>query len=197
MARVRKKSKAKVVMFDVDGVLADFIAGFTKLGHELMPNLITPRTTLETKVWRAEPGDEKVWAAAVKSRSFWYDMPALVSDDECKSIAAIADEFDTYFVTARIGLEAKRQTERWLDDLIGVSKPTVVISPRKGEVAAALFATHAVDDKAGNAVIISWLSRGTKSFVLDRQHNQFDRAVIGGSVTRIKTVSEFVDAVRA
>ena len=194
---MRTKSKSKVVMFDVDGVLADFIAGFTRLGHRLMPDLVTERSTLETKVWRAEPGDERTWAEVMKSRTFWYDMPPLVSEEESLAVAAVAAEFDTYFVTARVGVEAKRQTERWLSDVIGVLSPTVVISPRKGEVASALFATHAIDDKAGNAIIISWMSRNTKSYILDRLHNQFDHAVVGGSVTRLYSVASYVDAVRA
>jgi len=54
-------------------------------------------------------------------------------------------------------------------------------------------ATHALDDKAGNALAIQYMAPGTKSYLLDAPYNQFDHEVVGSKVIRVKTVDTFLD----
>ena len=79
----------------------------------------------------------------------------------------------------------------------GVENPAVIISGKKGEFAKVVGATHAIDDKAGNAVYLQYESPKKKSYLLDASYNQFDQKVLGTKVVRVATVDEFLDAVEA
>lgn len=179
-----------VVQFDIDGVLASFTSGFQKLADAMGKDPTDPRVIGTTP----DDGDQELWAVIRASETFWLTLPALVISSEFKRIGALAESEIVYFVTNRVGLKVKQQTEQWLSGY-GVWHPTVIISASKGEAAKVLGADYAIDDKAGNAVAISYMSRSTRSYLLDRPRNQFDHNVLGNKVIRVKTVGAFLDAV--
>lgn len=78
-----------------------------------------------------------------------------------------------YFVTSRVGVEPKHQTENWLMDA-GIARPTVIVASRKGMAADLLGATHAIDDKAENAWMVHWLSPKTRIYLLDAPYNRVE-----------------------
>lgn len=110
-----------------------------------------------------------------------------------KRINALQLTHDVYFVTARPGLDVKRQTETWLR-LQGIEDPTVVISSKKGEMAKAIGADFSIEDKAGNAVYVSYQSPG-KSYLVNRPYNQFSHEMLGSKVIRIKEIEQFLIAI--
>ena len=177
----------RVIMFDVDGVLADFLAAYRRVEESL-----DQQPTFEAR-WDAYL-NTNIWAYIKRSPAFWTTIPPLASAYTFARINVLTYQYDVYFVTNRPGVTAKGQTERWLRER-GVVNPTVIISARKGDIAAALGAHFAIDDKAGNAIATSYISPKTKSYLLDAPYNQFDHAVVGGSVTRVKTLDQFLDAV--
>ena len=175
--------KRKVVQFDVDGVLADFLTGYraveSKLGLE----------PTYAPVWDAYLNDA-VWHVIKDSSTlFWRHLPMLASPHEFARINDLTYAFDVYFVTARPGVTAKTQTQRWLQ-LKGISSPTVIVSSKKGQVARAIEADFAIEDNLGNAIDL-WDHFVENVFLLDAPYNQG----LAPSVTRIKTVSEFLDEV--
>jgi hypothetical protein len=100
-----------------------------------------------------------------------------------------------YFVTARLGKSVKQQTEQWLQTF-GITNPTVLVTTSKADAARVVGATHAIDDKAGNAVAIQYMSTA-KSYLLDRPYNRFDNSVVGTKIQRVMTVDEFLCDIEA
>jgi len=185
------------VVLDVDGVLADFILGFTTLANRMFGSPVY--TTLEQRVWDSFDGltdaqHARVWEAATQSPTFWEELPPIASPAEFARLAAAAAAHDLYFVTSRIGLGVKAQTEAWLRR-VGLSTPTVILSDAKGEVAKAVRADALLDDKAGNAVFTQYYSRGTAVYLIDRPYNRFDPAILGSKIIRVRTLREFLDRI--
>ncbi len=188
------------VQFDIDGVLADFMFAFTVLARSMgCCDRVTG--TREQTVWESYgsvPAEfvPRVWARVKEHPYFWEDVPALVSPQTFWRIEQLQfDGHEVYFATARVGFRVKDQTVQWLRKH-GIGNPTVLITSRKGETAAALGANYAIDDKAGNAVFTGY-QRGVRSYILDAPYNRFDSEVIGSKVRRVRTVDEFIDDVRA
>ena len=189
-------------MFDVDGVLADFLTGFLTLANDILGRKVEVYGHRESLTWNAlglsKHEEHVLWRSIRASRTFWYDLPLLLeAEAEIAAVAELGTFHSVYFVTARPGLAVATQTAHWLAYKIGVYRPNVIVSSRKGEIAHAIGADFCIDDKAGNAVAVSYLSPETRSFLLDRPYNQLDHAVIGGSVRRVKTVLEYIQEVMA
>jgi len=186
------------VMFDMDGVLADFIKGFTTLAHNLFDTPITD--TSGQPRWDGFPGMtdlqmQVTWKHVNESQSFWYELEPLVGKELFARINALQKYHHIYFVTSRTGTDVHTQTMEWLEQQ-GVSNPEVIVLPagsRKGEIAQALQAKTAIDDKAGNAVFMSYLCPKTTSYIINRQYNQFDPSVLGSKVVRIYSVDQYLD----
>jgi FMN phosphatase YigB (HAD superfamily) len=198
----RRTGPSRVVMFDVDGVLADFTLGFTTLAKEMFPeSIMSPWSTLDQPQWefsgRLVEYQDRVWNRIKQMDDFWSQLHPLASADELTRIANLVNkaEWPIYFVTARVGKTPQPQTEIWLARQ-GIEYSTVIVSHLKGEAAVVLGATHAIDDKAGNAISTSYMS-DAESYIIDRPYNRFDHDVVGGSVRRVKTVGEFLDQVEA
>jgi uncharacterized HAD superfamily protein len=176
-------------MFDIDGVLADFQAGYHRIEH--MRGL--PQT--EVKVWD-DLWNKEVWAEIRNSETFWWNLPPRQEFLEDRSlfsdISTMRSRHEVYFVTSRPGVNVRMQTERWLNEQ-GIYKPTVILSTRKAEIASGIHATHSIEDKAGNAVMIAYANPKCESYILDMVYNQFPHDVIGKRVKRVQTVRQFVE----
>lgn len=178
-----------IIQFDVDGVLADFGAGYDALCMKLGYGAPGPDAPWDAK-WNRD-----VWMEIRGSQDFWMELPSLVPDSIFARIQRIQDP--VYFVTARPGTRTKWQTEQWLKDR-GVYDPTVIVSAKKAEFAQAVGVSYAIDDKAGNAVEIHYRTEGaTKSYILDAPYNRWDQSVLGTKVRRVLTVAEFLRDVEA
>ena len=136
------------------------------------------------------------WDCIRQSDQFWRALDPLVDDGVFWRLAELQHCADVYYVTNRQGVDPRDQTVTWLR-YYGISYPTVLISGRKGEVAAALGAHYLLDDKAGNAVFAAYHSPATICCLLNRPYNQFDHEVLGAGVRRVKTVEEFLELVEA
>jgi hypothetical protein len=184
-----------VIMFDMDGVLVDFIGGYRDI------QVAQGNQPTMTKVWD-DYWDKDVWRAIKSSPIFWQSLYTLVHPVCFTRINSLQATADVYFVTFREGVEVKRQTEAWLRRH-GIDSPTVIVSAQKGEIAKGLNADYSIEDKAGNAVYIAYHARGCKSYLLDGDgsgdsrpcFNRFDHSVLGKHVRRVRTVDEFLDEV--
>lgn len=185
------------VQFDIDGVLADFMHGFTRLAREMgFGNRVSgSRQQVVWEQYGDVPSDkvDAVWANAKASPWFWEELPALIERETFSRIDRLQGDHDIYFATSRPGRGAKLQTVRWLR-AHGISHPTVVITSKKGETAVALGARYAIDDKTGNALFTSYMP-GVQSYILDAPHNRFPADKAGARVRRVHTVDEFLNDV--
>lgn len=186
-----------VVMFDVDGVLAGFVEGFTAIRERLggAPAL----TTMEQPEWDTLWEPKEAWDEINQDPCFWSRLPALPGFDE-QAVERINNltwrAGPVYFVTTRPGVRPKQQTEDWLLKK-GVWRPTVLLTKWKGEAAKVLGATYSIEDKAENASAVAWMSPRTRSYLLHRLYNEYDPKVGSSKVVRIHSLGEFLDAVEA
>lgn len=178
-----------IVVFDLDGVLADFYEGYDRACVAL-GEPVPPRSP-----WRWDDRwNKKVWEHIRHSPMFWRTLDPLVPAQTFQRISKLGYNNDVYFATSRPGVNVKGQTQGWLSEQ-GIAFPTVVITGAKGEFAAAVKATHLLDDKAGNCVFTAYHYRDCKTCILDAPYNQYDPEVLGSKVIRVGTVEEFLDIV--
>lgn len=187
------KKTLRPVMFDIDGVLADFMHGYLRvartLGHDV--ELVSHEDIVSWNQFSFVGAWNKIHRAA----NFWCTLPALLCVHTFNRIEELQKRRPVYFVTSRPHTaDIKHQTALWLDSR-GISNPSVIITPSKGQIAAAIGAAYLLDDKAGNAVYTAYESPKTKAFLLDRKYNQFNPDVIGSKVQRVKSVEAFLDIV--
>lgn len=185
----------KVIALDVDGVLADFVWGFTALGKAAFGGKVVK--TPDHCGWDDFPGLDKhqvgmIWDHINKSSGFWRSLNPCVKDEVFWDLDRISNHYPLYFITKRtLGQRVKQQTEGWLMDQ-GVSHPTVIISGAKGYAVEALGVTHYIDDKAGNAVFAKYHNPQCNVYLLDRPYNRFDQTVVGTKVKRVDSVEQFL-----
>lgn len=176
------------VVFDVDGVLADFQAGYKELCKEL--NRPLPEDERWDSMW-----DRVVWNRIRNSGSFWQTLPTLATPRLMGLIGSISRRTPTYFATSRPGINVKWQTESWLSQH-GLSNATVIVTDKKGEFCRAVDANFYIDDKAGNAVFTKYHVPKCYVYLLDKPYNRFDHNVLGSGVKRISNLEAFLEDIR-
>lgn len=143
--------------FDVDGVLADFIAHYRPFLIKHTGKDLFPAPGWQTWDWDFECGyaradRDSAFAAIAASPRFWKNLPPL--GENVRTLALVGPDIqkrhDLYFITNRGGATAKTQTEEWLQAYIGIALPTVLISGAKGLCASALRLDAYVDDNLPN-----------------------------------------------
>ena len=134
-----------------------------------------------------------VWESIKADPKFWQNLPPYTDTKASLAyLSTLRSNHDIYFVTSRVGIKCKLQTERWLRRY-GFDDATVLISSQKGAVAGSLNCDAYVDDRWENALDVMLASPRTKSFLLVRPWNQgHDTAVF--DITRVSTVVGFVDS---
>lgn len=154
-----------VIGLDCDGVLAEFTSAFVQriidvTGRDLFgrdkagwdedfpPVWDFPQ---ETYGYTDEEVD-RTWKNIRKDAEFWLRLKPLYGASEAVrelDFLRIAGH-DIYFVTARPGISAKRQTEDWLEGM-GMHCPTVILGSDKGAYVKLLKMDAYIDDRLSNA----------------------------------------------
>lgn len=122
-----------MIAIDLDGVLADFTYGFTSLGHRMfgLPVVSSHHAPEWPFDWYATPEQiAAIWDTINQSRTFWEDLPPLITDD---TFGVIDGYWHIIFVTTRIGKNVKEQTEEWLG-YHGVMGAEVIVTTNKSLV---------------------------------------------------------------
>lgn len=192
----------KTIQFDVDGVLADFVLGFTRLARQMFGNSVTVLSTHEVENWNdfglSPEQMAEVWQRISGMNFFWSTLPALASASIFESISRLGEDYNVVFVTDRHGglISPQWQTVGWLRNQ-GVMRPNVVIARNKGQVAAAIGADYSIEDKPSNATAIAKFAPACQSFLINRKYNQEGIVGFFDDVRRIDTISEFLEEVRS
>jgi FMN phosphatase YigB (HAD superfamily) len=131
----------KMISFDVDGVLANFTRGFTRIAHKLYGTPVAGEQSQQHWMFEDFPelGLDKVqcdfatgpiWGEIKTNPSFWADLdPMNVSIME--NINRIKNRI---FITNRMGIDPAGQTEAFLERW-GIRDPYVVVASQKVPVA--------------------------------------------------------------
>lgn len=126
-----------------------------------------------------------VWESVKNDPKFWLKLGPY--PEASAALAGlngkIMDGDDVYFITSRLGVEAKSQTESWLRLWGFENIPTVLISSAKGLCAQALKLDLYIDDRWENAVdvagkheiidnTVTWVQSNVLTCLIDRPWNQ-------------------------
>ena len=188
----------KTIMFDVDGVLVDFIHGFTSLANERYGTPVYTSNTYNGHWSFATLLDktklDALWSLIKTDPTWWETLPPLQSSTIFSRIWRLQGKTTVVFCSHRFGNHAQRQTQRWLER-VGLAMPTVVLSKRKGDVARALDVDFAIDDKPENVACIHWIAdmKPCRAVLLDQPYNR--NAQLPEKVARAFTMEEFLDHV--
>ena len=185
------------ILFDVDGVLADFVGAFTRQAKKM--NFLKEAISTEDQLnWDGFGMTQKqmnsVWDVILGTEHWWYQLDPLISQPSFRQIQDLTYDHQVVFVSAREGIHPQRDTVNWLTDR-GVVTPSVIITKRKGEIARALDADYSLEDKPENAAVIHWMAdvKPCKSYIIDRPYNRVD--YLPKKIKRVKTVEEFLNEI--
>ena len=193
-----------VVMWDLDGVLANFNKAYRSLANDMLWLALDvnarPQSWNELGDTIGAEDDDRIWNRIRQSPNFWRNLDSLATVDEWRRIVDL--DAVHYFVTSRPGKETLVQSQDWLfekfEDNAGQPPEewSVFVSSRKADAANALGANYTIDDKAGNVLAVYYNSPPQRNvYVYDTPYNQFESSLVGSRVRRVATVSAFLDDV--
>lgn len=152
--------------FDIDGVLANFVKAYQPLfvkttGRDTFaPTDIDGPPEWNWPTLRGYTAEETktVWDAIRRDETFWLNLEPLHANVDALKLMLRDLEWrhEVYYLTDRGGVDAKRQTKRWLMDNLNYHvahcEPTVLIAGtgEKGHLARALKLDAYIDDKPEN-----------------------------------------------
>ena len=169
---------------DVDGVLADFNTNFIQRCIDVTGRDLFPERPFDIPTWNypehygyTAAEVSATWDSIKTDPAFWGSLPPLLGAMGCLEWLrelSQTGQIDLYFVTARLGVMAKQQTEMWLATHSGdfMWAPTVLIASDKGTVARGLKLTHYIDDRWENADAVAYMSLNTKVYLRDQPWNE-------------------------
>lgn len=196
------------IVFDVDGVLADFHIAYEKVLLSLYPDLpLVPGGVKKAWHWSewvdglTKEMEDKAWVAIFedpKYRDFWKDLPPLATPDDILRINRLSRTNIVSFLTNRSaeGQHAKvaGATQIWLDIHSFRTHANVFLAAagKKGERARLLGGHLAIEDNGGNC--IDFLESGIGVCMLRRAYNEgFVELVRARGGYIVDTLTEFLD----
>ena len=183
-----------IVGVDVDGILADFNEGYVKLLGSIAPDVKFPPlgdTYPDTWNYHLAAGvskeqNKQSWDYIKNSETFWFDLnPYHNTVSFLVWLKGFSRRHDVYFITNRMGGNAKFQTERWLHKA-GFGEPTVLLSATKALACNAVEIDYYVDDKNENVRDVAQNAPKTKCYMLQRPWNEQIN-----NVPRIESLHDF------
>lgn len=143
---------------DIDGVIANFFSAYEEAivqeaGVDMFPARY-PAALPPVWDWPEHYGYDKkhvkrVWRMIEQSQCFWSDLGVL-PDAHFLAESMPWAVHDVYFITARPGARAKHQTEAWLQKMLPITHPTVLLTDNKGGACETLKLDFYIDDKPSN-----------------------------------------------
>lgn len=187
----------KTIVFDVDGVLANFTKGFTTIGNRLFGIPIVENDDQLSWNFKESLTSEQqsvIWNEVKSTLGWWRSLVSLVSYEIFYRINRLTIDNEVYFVTNRFSYRRPpgEQTVSWLM-LHGIPNPRVIVSEKKGEICDAIRADFSLEDNWSNALSIHDRAPGCQSFLIERRYNEKDRKVLPEGMTVVKTVTEYLD----
>ena len=198
--------------FDLDGVLANFHYGFSKIANELFGSPIV-KDINEVKAYRWEdwgyPLDKKqhnkVWREIdSKINNFWLDLEPLVENTIFERMKKMEKEnCNFFFITSRkntAGKSALSQTKDWIESCTALKNFSVIPSHRKGGILDRAEIDYFIDDLPENVIEAAIEAPKCKSFLLVRPYNSYALEFIKKShkfknIGIVYSVGEFLDIV--
>jgi len=192
---------------DMDGVLADFNTAYIRLcrevtGRDLYPADYQPHTwNYPESLGYTSDEVGRTWKVIREDPTFWQNLGTYdTTYQDIYTLCLLIDAGHTiHFVTNRMGVDPKTQTERWLEKqrFFPIEDHTVLIANDKAVAAKALRLDAYIDDKWENAVAVGALSELeeefsplVKTYLFDRPWNQENAEhTLPRHITRVRSVT--------
>lgn len=188
-----------VLGVDVDGVLADFNTSFIERIVAVTGVDLFPPRPFDIPLWHypehygySVKDMNNVWDSVRADPTFWVNLPPY--PDTGKSLVYLSGlrrNHDIYFVTARVGVRCKLQTERWLRKH-GFDDATVLITGHKGVIAGALGFGAYIDDNLVNVASMVEQRRPCQTYLLVRPWNRM--GILAEGIIEVSAVVGFADS---
>lgn len=194
------------IVFDVDGVLADFSRGFCGVLKDMYGLDLDPRACKSWHWWEWVDGltkemEDTAWGAIFddpKYATFWRDLQPLVTPREVERINDLSQRNLVSFVTNRsaVGQHANvvNVTRGWLahEGFRSGANTYLAGSGQKGRRSKLLGAHIAIEDNGDNC--IDFLDAGVAVAILRRPYNEgFVELVKARGGYAVDTLEEFLD----
>lgn len=126
------------LMFDMDGWVADFVLGFTRLAHMKFGNSKRVFGCGGSEVWGFTSGagvdtgyltkeeNREMWETITQDTYFWTTLPSLLTPADHKALTRLHAQHDITWITSRNGIKVEEQTKQWLRQT-GLPNPDNVI----------------------------------------------------------------------
>ena len=197
-------AKPRKVVFDVDGVLADFSGAFRAHLNRVFPGINIAKEPA-TWSWIDLGVTSKMFGQAWQSWSAITDVWTMLDPLPDAIVLADAiqeskyDDAEVWFLTSR-GRSAGRpvitQTKEWILSNMGVEAANVIVvehSTNKADVVRALGITHSIDDYAPTIVALNH-QRGHDAYLMRKPWNEAE--LVAYDLPWVKDMYEFVNLTR-
>lgn len=173
----------KNIGFDLDGVLANFHFGFSKVANRLFGSpIIEDINTVKAYRWEdwGYPLDKKqnnkVWQEIDNNVSgFWYSLEPLVDNSIFNRMKTMESKgYNFFFITSRkntAGYTALNQTKAWVERWTSLKSFSVIPAHRKGGILDRAEIDYFIDDLPENIIEAAIEAPKCKSFLLVRPYN--------------------------
>lgn len=173
-----QRTKKLRIGIDVDGVLAEFDAGFAARAREMYGNPVPgykPGDWDWTDSGLTKEQIGNVWDVVLNEPRFWYTLP----DEPGFSTESLEDlqiaGHELHFITTRYVTNPNvatpfEQTFDWIVER-GITYPSVIVTGEKGLIAKALNLDVFVDDKPANLEKVRESRPKCRTYLLDQKHN--------------------------
>ena len=182
-----------MIAFDVDGVLANFTRGFTRVGNRLFG---TPIADIPAqRSWMFEDSPELsldkaqckiIWDVILKSPCFWRDLDP-VNVSVMQRIDRIRNKV---FITNRFGQNPQQQTVDFLTKW-GISSPEVIMAKDKSAVCAERNVVAIIDDFTDNVKLLRESNPNMYVALLDVPYNRWYHEEWQGEI--VISADQFID----
>ncbi len=194
-----------VVVFDIDGVLADFSYGFSSLAVN-RGWMDRPNFNEEILTWSLSPDTltsgqvNEIWREIDHSNIFWRNLPPLFPQHHIQQLHALKEEFDLefWYVTGRSegkDNQTREQTLYWLWQYRLPDSENLIMSNDKPGVLGDLRADHE---------IVSIIEDNPKNIKDLRIHNwpvvqmvyPYNEIATHVDVPRVHSLGEYINMLR-
>lgn len=181
---------------DIDGILSNFNEAYMSLMVKVGGRDLFEPKPFNIFTWHypeaigySDPEVKEAWKSITANIGFWSGLRPY--EGVAEFLQKIKAEPNLYFITSRVGVTAKRQTELWLSRQCHGLHPTILISSHKALCCKALGITHYIDDNIENCEDVRDNAPDTKCYMMERTWNKpVDEVPI------VKSLQEFLEIVR-
>jgi len=196
----------KKIGIDLDGVVADFYKGYTKLATQKFGNHVEVLCSIKhrerfstwklEKIMNLEKFQAEEMIESINNFPMFYETLELLYPESWQKLISEfsnREDYEITFITSRKNSESvsvREVTKRWLQ-IQGWQNPSVVVTDEKVLFCKVLGIQKFVDDTLKNCLDVhTHCQEACEVFILDYPHNRDHQ--IPDSIKRIHTLEDFI-----